>query len=163
MDFSERIAAVMRHYNLQAKDLATLCGVQRTAITHILNGRNRPSVGFLSQLSDAFPELNTRWLLHGRGNIFTNVTGDGVGNDRHANSINPIKIDGIKSSPDSVPAKATQGIQKDSHVTSVTIDLFDPREIPNNETASTIQKGEKSIREIIIFYEDGTFKAYRPD
>jgi transcriptional regulator with XRE-family HTH domain len=162
MDFSERIAAVMRHYNLQAKDLADLCGVQRTAITHILNGRNRPSVGFLSQLSDAFPELNTRWLLHGRGHIFTNVTDQDSDRTHTA---------------DDLPTKpSTHGLDKPVHasvasvpkqqhavVTSVTDSHFNLQVESKTETSTTEQSTEKSIREIIIFYKDGTFKAYRPD
>lgn len=163
MDFSERIAAVMRHYNLQAKDLADLCGVQRTAITHILNGRNRPSVGFLSQLSDAYPELNTRWLLHGRGNIFTNVTGH---NPEIIPAVNPVpttKAADEKSSADRAPNETPPENSGNSHVTSVTKDLFDPHDTSKVDAPVSVRNSGKPIREIIIFYEDGTFKAYRPD
>lgn len=72
--FQDRIQQVMTHFNLSAKDLAEICDVQRSAISHILNGRNRPNVSFLAKLSEALPTLNTNWLLHGTGEIIANVT-----------------------------------------------------------------------------------------
>ncbi|MBI1267319.1 MAG: helix-turn-helix domain-containing protein [Cryomorphaceae bacterium] len=74
--FQDRIQQVMSHFNLTAKDLAEMCDVQRSAISHILNGRNRPNVSFLAKLSEGIPTLNTTWLLHGYGDIVTNVTTD---------------------------------------------------------------------------------------
>jgi transcriptional regulator with XRE-family HTH domain len=74
--FQDRIQQVMSHFNLTAKDLAEMCDVQRSAISHILNGRNRPNVSFLAKLSEGIPTLNTTWLLHGYGDIVTFVTSD---------------------------------------------------------------------------------------
>lgn len=74
--FQDRIQQVMAHFNLTAKDLAEMCDVQRSAISHILNGRNRPNVSFLAKLSEGIPTLNTTWLLHGHGSIVTNVTNE---------------------------------------------------------------------------------------
>lgn len=163
MDFSERIAAVMRHYNLQAKDLADLCGVQRTAITHILNGRNRPSVSFLGQLSEAYPEINTRWLLHGRGNMFTNVTNVASVEELppYPSKIFNTKAEKCSESLDQQSAAPPEGTL--SHVTNVTGDLFDNQAGKGLREQLPLHQGHKAVREIVIFYEDGTFRSYRPD
>lgn len=163
MDFSERIAAVMRHYNLQAKDLADLCGVQRTAITHILNGRNRPSVSFLGQLSDAYPEINTRWLLHGRGNMFTNVT-DVAGIQESPSNPNKNPIPQIEKRSENLrlQGEALHG-GSSLRVTSVTSETSESSPVKSMDAPLPLQQGHKAVREIVIFYEDGTFRSYRPD
>jgi len=163
MDFSERIAAVMRHYNLQAKDLADRCGVQRTAITHILNGRNRPSVSFLGQLSDAYPEINTRWLLHGRGNMFTNVT-SAVSNEEHTASPSKKPIEQLEVfSRDLSENSETAPESPLSLVTNVTAGASENTPGKSLHAPYPLEQSHKPVREIVIFYEDGTFKSFRPD
>lgn len=148
--FSERISLVLKHYNLQPKDLAEKCGVQRSAISHLINGRNRPSVTFLSSLSDHYPELDTRWLLHGKGNMFTNVT-DVLPNDGDTD----------------VNTSASVVKESLNPVTSVPQSPKRPQEIvPKNALSEhrvkTDYSKEKEIQRIIVFYNDGTFDAYNP-
>lgn len=71
---NDRIKSIMDHYSLSIKEVAEKCGVQRAAVSHVLNGRNRPSVPFLVALSESFPDLNPAWLLHGKGEMVTNVS-----------------------------------------------------------------------------------------
>lgn len=150
MNFSERIEAVMRHYNLQAKAMAELCGVQRTAISHILSGRNRPSVGFIGQLSEAFPELNTRWLLHGKGAMFTSVTKQEIES-----------TDVAKKESDIDLRHYSIADQESYHaVTNVKTNVTSER-ASKQETGDQLQANKRVVR-IVFFYEDGTFSAYDP-
>lgn len=150
----------MRHYDLQAKDLADLCGVQRTAITHLLNGRNRPSVGFLSQLSDAYPELNTRWLLHGRGNMFTNVTSTDVTPEDFVLDL-PAEPEQTADVQPSMKFTSDERVVE-SIVTDVTNVVPDDNVETKPSSIGDDAQAPKAIRQVIIFYTDGTFKAYNP-
>lgn len=153
MNFSERIEAVMRHYGLQARELADKCGVQRTAINHLLNGRNRPSVGFLSALSDSFPELNTRWLLHGNGPMFTNVTersNEPVQARPETNETNvSMPENAVKENVQEVSEQPNKEEPIETNVvTSVTDQI-------------SAHANERRIVQVIVCYNDGTCSSYR--
>ena len=51
---------------LNAASFAEKIGVQRSGISHILSGRNKPSLEFLSKIQTAFDEIEYDWLLLGK-------------------------------------------------------------------------------------------------
>jgi len=63
----ERIKAVMAHYQLRAAQFSDAIGMQRSAVSHVLSGRNKPSLDFVMKLVQAFPDANLYWLLKGEG------------------------------------------------------------------------------------------------
>ena len=60
-----RIEEVRKNHQLTAASFATKIGVQRSAISHILSGRNKPSLEFLMKIHDSFDEVNLEWLILG--------------------------------------------------------------------------------------------------
>ncbi len=64
-----RIQTIMDHYGLSVSAFADEIGVQRSSISHLLNGRNRPSLDFVMKLIAAYPEVNLYWLLKGEGSF----------------------------------------------------------------------------------------------
>lgn len=68
-DITNRIKIVIDHYGLSVTSLAESIGVQRSSISHILNGRNRPSLDFVMKLVKTYPEVNLYWLLIGKGHF----------------------------------------------------------------------------------------------
>ena len=52
---------------LKSSALADIIGVNRATISHILSGRNKPSIDFLQKLLSNYPELNANWLISGVG------------------------------------------------------------------------------------------------
>lgn len=65
----DRIKQFMDHKGISAGELATTLEVQRSNISHILNGRNKPGAAFIEKLLLTYPNLNARWLLTGEGNM----------------------------------------------------------------------------------------------
>ena len=63
----ERLKTVMDHYQLTASQLADRLGIPRSSISHLLSGRNKPSLDFVLKLIREFPEINLYWLLNGKG------------------------------------------------------------------------------------------------
>lgn len=55
--------------NQKASELANNIGVNRATISHILSGRNKPSIDFLEKLLHVYPNINANWLITGVGNI----------------------------------------------------------------------------------------------
>ena len=52
---------------LKSSALADNIRVNRATISHILSGRNKPSIDFLQKLLSSYPELNANWLISGVG------------------------------------------------------------------------------------------------
>jgi len=65
MDLKERIATVMKVNQHNTSSLAELLGVQRSSLSHILNGRNNPSLDFIDKLLRNFPNVDANWLITG--------------------------------------------------------------------------------------------------
>ncbi|GLU45091.1 helix-turn-helix domain-containing protein [Allomuricauda sp. NBRC 101325] len=67
MDIIDRVKQVIEHYGLSVSAFADEIGVQRSSMSHLLNGRNKPSLDFVMKLVDSYPEVNLYWLLKGEG------------------------------------------------------------------------------------------------
>ena len=65
----DRIKQYMDYKEISAGELANLLEVQRSNISHVLNGRNMPGAAFIERLLINFPDLNARWLLTGAGEM----------------------------------------------------------------------------------------------
>ncbi|MEZ4841059.1 MAG: helix-turn-helix transcriptional regulator [Flavobacteriaceae bacterium] len=67
LDFAERLKTVMDYYQLTASSFAERIGVQPSSISHLLSGRNKPSLEFVLKLLDEFKDVELYWLLNGKG------------------------------------------------------------------------------------------------
>tara|TARA_R110002049_G_C9177204_1_gene562906 strand:- start:14130 stop:14507 length:378 start_codon:yes stop_codon:yes gene_type:complete len=68
-DFSKRLQKVIDYYGESAAAFAEKIGVQRSSISHILSGRNKPSLDFVMKVIHAYPEVELYWLLNGKGHF----------------------------------------------------------------------------------------------
>lgn len=66
-DFIKRLQKVMDYYGESASSFAEKISVQRSSISHILSGRNKPSLEFILKILSSFPEVELYWLLNGKG------------------------------------------------------------------------------------------------
>lgn len=67
--FIGRMEIILEHYGLSAAAFAEKLGVQRSGISHLLSGRNKPSMDFVMKLTATFPEVDLYWLLNGKGSF----------------------------------------------------------------------------------------------
>ncbi|PIF01241.1 MAG: transcriptional regulator [Maribacter sp.] len=70
-DFIKRLEEILRYYDLSASVFADRAKVQRSSISHLLSGRNKPSLEFVMKVTNAFPEVDLYWLLEGKGDFPT--------------------------------------------------------------------------------------------
>ncbi len=66
-DLIKRIHIILNHYELSASAFADKIKVQRSSISHILNGRNKPSLEFVMKVIEGFNTVDFYWLVYGKG------------------------------------------------------------------------------------------------
>lgn len=74
VDFIKRLEKILEEYELSAAAFAQKIAVGRASISHILSGRNKPSLDFVLKITSAFPEVDLYWLLLGQGQFSKNNT-----------------------------------------------------------------------------------------
>ncbi|MCB9190570.1 MAG: helix-turn-helix transcriptional regulator [Flavobacteriales bacterium] len=63
---TERLKKIMEDNELSSSQMADRIGVQRSAISHILSGRNKPSLDFILKVLESFSDISSEWLLRGQ-------------------------------------------------------------------------------------------------
>jgi transcriptional regulator with XRE-family HTH domain len=66
----EKLKRLMRQEGINSTRLAEMLGIQASGISHIMNGRNKPSYDFLIKLLQRFPQINPDWLLLDKGPMY---------------------------------------------------------------------------------------------
>lgn len=130
----ERLAELMRAYELTAGRFAEALGVQASSISHLLSGRNNPNFEFIVKLFERFPNVSPDWFLRGEGTMLRSEGSDA----RHD------LFSGAKKMPDALSIKDTLSKQ--------------PQEVIHRLPAVG-----KIISQIIVFYSDGTFSSFREE
>lgn len=65
MSIQERVQIILKMHNLTPSAFADQIGVQRSALSHVLTGRNKPGLDFLEKILTHFPRVNAHWLITG--------------------------------------------------------------------------------------------------
>lgn len=138
----DRIKKFMDYKGISAGELSVLLEVQRSNISHILNGRNKPGALFIEKLLLVFPELNARWLLTGQGDMVESTQ-----NATQEVSANSLREETTKDKPGE-----TTLIEQAKEDIAV-------KEVPVKEV-NTI-KTDVEIEKMVLLYSDGTFTTYK--
>lgn len=65
----DRINVILKSKNITSSQLAEKIGIQPSGMSHILNGRNNPSLDFVKKVLVAYPEISPDWMLFGNGEM----------------------------------------------------------------------------------------------
>jgi transcriptional regulator with XRE-family HTH domain len=143
-DFIKRLEVILDYYGLNASSFADNIGVQRSSLSHLLSGRNKPSLDFILKILEVYPEVDLYWILNGKGS-FPKVSANQKISSHSSSSL-------LFNDQEIVPPS-----------------IVSPNEAIIPETKANIQDStahelakESEIDKIVIFYKDGTFKSYRP-
>ena len=144
----DRIAHIMRAKNLKASDFAELLGIQPSGISHILSGRNQPSLDFVKKIKETFPEYNLDWIVFGKGPM---TTSEPFMENR---VINPPQDDSV-----------VEPVVNDQSSPSTDLFSFDqtssiPPSDPHPPVAAPIPS--QGVKTVFIMYDDGTFERFTP-
>ena len=61
----DRIQLIIKSNKLTASEFAVKIDVKRSNLSHVLSGRNKHSLDFLSKIISTYPNVNASWLITG--------------------------------------------------------------------------------------------------
>ncbi|KMQ72625.1 helix-turn-helix domain-containing protein [Chryseobacterium koreense] len=170
MEINERIAKVLEYSGLSPSEFADEIDVQRSNISHITSGRNKPSLDFLIKLKDRFPELQWDWLIYGKGEMIQDKVDTPVVEKPKTTSLpdlfSLIADDnfGITESEDRIANEPP----RESEIplpTSTNEKIFDSQRLAVEEKISSPQhtnNQSSKIKRIVLFFDDGKFESFEP-
>jgi transcriptional regulator with XRE-family HTH domain len=141
----ERILEFLRSENKSSAQLAEEIGVQPSGISHIISGRNKPSLDFILKMLEKYKYISTDWLLFGKGEMYKENRNQSLFDEPSS------LIDGRNSGP------------SESSSTDRNIDIQDFK--TKNIKPGTIQiplSGNNRVIKIVWFYENNSFEEYLP-
>ncbi|KAA2223432.1 helix-turn-helix domain-containing protein [Chryseobacterium sediminis] len=178
MSLNERISKIIEYSNLTPSEFADEIDVQRSSISHITSGRNKPSLEFIIKIKSRFPELLWDWLVTGEGemlksqlpeteipveypeeekikttplpDLFTMMNDDDEFGSDEAEIETPKTSPGESFIPaqDKVPEKISDSQRLEN---------------PSDQILGQILGNQANkIKRIVLFYENGKFESFEP-
>ena len=181
MNINDRFTKILEYSGFTASEFADEIDVQRSSISHIISGRNKPSLEFIVKIKNRFPEISWDWIILGQGEMLQNYSA-------LSNSESKINLEEENSSPDlftlidedykneifiqenlqketpresntSFPTPNKEKIS-DSQRLEVQEDISEVQNIVNQSITNS--PTENKIKRIVFFYENGKFEAFEP-
>ncbi len=141
-----RLQQIMEREGMTPGRFSDSIGIQRSALSHILNGRNNPSLDVVMKVLARFEYLSTDWLMFGNGPMFKHQL---TNEETSENSL--ISEDGPSdASIGHATLNQTTDVRTDDNfLTDVNIKMSgDPR---------------RRVSRIMIFYSDNTYDNFIPE
>lgn len=136
-DIHTRIYQLLQQKGISAAQFADTIGVQRSSMSHLLAGRNKPSIDFLQKCIQAYPDVDIQWLITGKQTKISIKSTENIDN---------LQLNVVKSSE---PYEQTS--------------LFDSPQTEYVSKPPIQMQNRKSIERIVTFYTDKTFTEYIPE
>lgn len=183
----DRILLILKTQNLSSSQFADEIGVQRSSISHILSGRNNPSLEFVTKILKRYPDINSDWIIFGKGSMYkgSDAMNEAAPKENKKSGLQPdlfnfaevdqveikaIEAATLEENPKYQALNEETPIEKESIIPEIqavkdeiklpkkNIKIEEEIEIP--EKAKELQNIKKSIEKIVIFYTDRTFREY---
>jgi transcriptional regulator with XRE-family HTH domain len=143
--FVKRLEIIFDYYGLTASLFADKINVQRSSISHLLSGRNKPSLDFILKVLESFPEVELLWLLNGKGSF-----------PKEENS----SLEKIAITSKEKVIQENNLFSQDNTISKANVELTTTK--PNIISENKSIHSDSKIERIVVFYADGTFKNYLP-
>ena len=174
MNLNERIAKVIEYSGFTSSEFADEVDVQRSSISHITSGRNKPSLEFITKIKTRFPEIQWDWLITETGEMLKNEQNPAE-NEAKEDKPRTTSLPDLFSLIDDDSFGYTEREDKISRET--------PRELIKTEQLPDIKKIDDSqrleqaaqsiepqtnenqsdkVKRIVLFYESGKFESFEP-
>lgn len=163
----DRIIQIMEVERLTPSSFADKLHVGRAVVSHILNGRNNPSLDVVMRILDAMPYIDSDWLLMGKGNMRKEDNILAKAPDLSSNLKNPDLFENLSTEKGDELSTLTNVSIEESSASS-------PKDAVVNSTVGAIEReyqdqslhtivgSDKTVSKIIIYYSDKTFQAFNP-
>jgi len=157
MDDKEKIEKIMQIEKLNSVQFAAEIGIQGSTLSHILNGRNKPSLEVLKKILNRFRTINSDWLILDTGTMYRHEK------QSQTPSLFPIEEENITKTV-SYEVKPDTNFhsnfsQKRNEQPPVEMKTVTSSDIANILSQKTETKS-KSVERIIVYYSDNTFQEF---
>ncbi len=145
----ERIKKIIETNGLSNSEFAKIIGVQRSNISHVLSGRNKPSLEFAQKVLGNFKDISATWLIMGTGQMYSKPQ-----NTLFDESVNENATENNENSE-----KKENSLQANNNVVEKS-----NTEQQNIPPAPQIVQNDTSIpnpEQIVVLFDDATFKTYK--
>ncbi|MCX6231566.1 MAG: helix-turn-helix transcriptional regulator [Bacteroidetes bacterium] len=185
-----RILLILKTQNLSSSQFADEIGVQRSGISHILSGRNNPSLEFVTKILKRYPEINSDWILFGKGSMYKGMNDKMETTDKEIKKqnaqadlfsfdvddeveIEPIKVNTITEeikyenlNEEKIPDNTINIPEKQAITDEIQPEKIEAKQdvkiTEEVKTEKNIQN-KKTVEKILVFFTDNTFKEYFPE
>lgn len=186
-DVAQRIATLIESLGMKTADFADKVGIQKSAVSHLIGGRNNPSFEVIGSMLQAFPELNPDWLILGKGDMWRKVetvpsTKNSLQNQRaHSTSLKELvnaaplpnttshtqiqNTESVESKPilKHTNVNSMQGLPSTSsdkpQIETIPTPIQNVASTPNSNITSVIT--ETNLPDIVVLQPDGRYIRYR--
>ena len=144
-NMKERIIKLMECERMGQAQFASAIGIQRAAMSHIISGRNNPSLDVMTKILHRYPQINPDWLLLGKGEMLRDNTPAMEPADNIAKI--PPQIQVVPEGHQELPFQESR------------------KELDNSEKtwAVSVEKSSKTVSKIMVFYSDNTYDTFVPE
>jgi len=139
----EQLIKIMTHFTVSSTRFADEIGVQRSSVSHILSGRNKPSYDFIIKILEKYPSINPLWLLTGKGAMIS-----GEMEEKGPASEGPVYIE---KRPESKEELVFETKNQEMEIKQPIDDISKQLEKVTNVN---------DMNSVILLYTDGTFLQY---
>lgn len=142
--FPKRLKQLMAYYDLNASSFSDTIDFNRSTISHLLSGRNKPSLEFVMKILHKFPEVNIDWLVDGKGDFPSNQEKLQFHEEETPKSNPPpIQEELLEEEAKAIYEKIPSSLKQDL-----------------SKQRDDLVSSKKEIAKIVIFYTDSSFEAY---
>ena len=149
---TDRLQEILRREDLTAAKFASVLGVQPSAISHLLSGRNKPGYDFICRFMMAYPQYNIEWLLLGKQPMLKAEL-----KESEQTTPNPESISVAPATPEPKENATTESVSS-SPATVESKPSIQPQ-IAQNEAPKAATNPQTPCK-VILLYEDSTFESY---
>jgi|UPI0003B28CAB hypothetical protein len=145
-----RLQQFLNAEQLSPARLSDIIGIQRSGMSHILSGRNKPSFDFIQKLLLKFPALNSEWLITGKGKMYKD--NQVVNHQNYTNTVLPEADESVENHQEPKEIQQDRGLFENSELSENSIIGSGKEDVRNNS---------RQIVKMILIYSDGTFSDFR--
>ena len=153
----DRIRQIMESQHMTQQVFADYIQQSPATLSSIFNGRTRPTLNIVEAIKKKIPNISTDWLMFGAGEMYLPQN---EASDQEENASNgPLQIQNPMLDFDAIPSPTPQnGVQQPSNSNSVRNTRLDLE----RQEVKTIDKPQRRITEIRVFYDDQTWETFVP-
>lgn len=159
----DRIKQIIELENISYTKFADLLGIQRSGISHIINGRNKPSLEVIQKILEQFTYIDSDWLLFGKGTMKKETFVEKQGSLFDVNTSEIVDKKEVTEIREEIKPNSEENID----ISPEKIKILPSPEDKKNEDLNISVKEEKftakKIERVLIFFSDKTLKDYSPE